>query len=135
MMSPRDQIREAMQRLLSGTAQYTDGRLTRTNLALEAGVARATLYRHPDLIAEWACRMTKSEATQAPASHEATIARLTRQLDQERQLRRQSERICDALALVVADLYRQLQNRNDSSTNPVVQINPASRSSRRATDT
>ncbi|MDO3333063.1 hypothetical protein [Mycobacteroides abscessus] len=79
--------------------------------------------------------MTKSEATQAPASHEATIARLTRQLDQERQLRRQSERICDALALVVADLYRQLQNRNDGSTNPVVQINPASRSSRRATDT
>lgn len=132
MTSPRDQIRDAIERLLYGTPQYTDGRLTRTNLALEAGVGRATLYRQPDLLDEWARRTAGSAGQLASTSLHAVIARLTQELDQERQRRHQCERICESLALVVADLYRQLEARHDSSMggSPILPINPKQRSPR-----
>lgn len=60
-MGSREEIRAAMERLLNGDAQHTDGRLTKTNLAVEAGVGRATLYRQHDLMAEWARRVTESD--------------------------------------------------------------------------
>jgi hypothetical protein len=122
-MSSRDEIRSAMERLLSGTSQYTDGRLTRTNLALEAGVGRATLYRQPDLVAEWIRRGAESDVTEIPLSAQATVARLTRQLGEERQRRAELERVAQGLALVVAELYRQLEGRDgDSAANRVVGI-------------
>ncbi|MEU2466798.1 hypothetical protein ABZ580_21585 [Streptomyces sp. NPDC012486] len=53
-MSPapdeRDRIRAAMDRILQGTAQYSNGALTIVALAQEAGVPRSALtQRHPDL--------------------------------------------------------------------------------------
>lgn len=38
-------LRAAMERLLSGTAEHTDGRLIKENLYREAGVSRATMNR------------------------------------------------------------------------------------------
>ncbi|MEU0412938.1 hypothetical protein ABZ307_34645 [Streptomyces griseorubiginosus] len=53
-MSPapdeRDRIRAAMDRILQGTAQHSNGALTIVALAQEAGVPRNVLtQRHPDL--------------------------------------------------------------------------------------
>ncbi|MFE2936961.1 hypothetical protein [Streptomyces sp. NPDC059278] len=53
-MSPapdeRDRIRSAMDRILQGTAQHSNGALTIVALAQEAGVPRNALtQRHPDL--------------------------------------------------------------------------------------
>lgn len=120
-MSNRDEIRDAMERLLSGSAQHTDGRMTRTNLASEAGVGRATLYRQPDLVAEWIRRVEESDASGAPVSAEATVARLTRQLDDERVRRVRAERIADGLALVVAELYRILET-DDGGPHPLARV-------------
>ncbi|MGC2652123.1 MAG: hypothetical protein WA317_00650 [Mycobacterium sp.] len=38
-------LRDAMQRLLTGTAKRTDGRLIKANLHIKAGVSRATMNR------------------------------------------------------------------------------------------
>jgi hypothetical protein len=46
-------LRNAMGRLLGGTAVNSDGRLTKSNLAKEAGVSRATMHRANALLAEW----------------------------------------------------------------------------------
>lgn len=46
-------LQAAMQRLLSGAAIKTDGRLTVANLAIEAGVSRATANRAASVLAEF----------------------------------------------------------------------------------
>lgn len=46
-------LRDAMTRLLNGSARRTDGRLTKENLYREAGVSRATMNRAPDILAAW----------------------------------------------------------------------------------
>jgi hypothetical protein len=107
-MNARDEIRAAMERLLAGNPRHTDGRLTKINLALEAGIGRATLYRQHDLLAEWNRRTAESEITDNPQSASISIARLTRQLDEERRLRREADRTAEGLAFVVAELYRCL---------------------------
>jgi regulator of replication initiation timing len=56
-----DALRQAAQRLLSGTPVHSDGALTVKNLAKEAGVARASAYRSPIL----------QEFRQAAANHDA----------------------------------------------------------------
>ncbi len=46
-------LRAAMARLLDGRPEHTDGALTVSNLAREAGVSRATANRAADLLAEF----------------------------------------------------------------------------------
>jgi chromosome segregation ATPase len=46
-------LRAAMERLLDGRPERTDGALTVTNLAREAGVSRATANRAGDLLAQF----------------------------------------------------------------------------------
>ena len=46
-------LRDAMNRLLSGCPQRTDGRLIKDNLWKEAGLSRATMNRAVHVLAEW----------------------------------------------------------------------------------
>jgi len=47
-------IRQASERLLAGTPERSDGRLTVANLAIESGIQRHRLYEHhAELIAEF----------------------------------------------------------------------------------
>lgn len=48
-----DALRVAMKRLLEGTSEHTDGRLTVANLAREAAVSRATANRATAILAEF----------------------------------------------------------------------------------
>lgn len=50
-------LRHAMERLLSGTPERTDGRLIKENLYREANVSRATMNRYPAVLAEWESRV------------------------------------------------------------------------------
>jgi len=59
-------LRNAMGRPLSGTAVNSDGRLTKSNLAKEAGVSRATMHRANALLTEW----DELATTRAPRSKE-----------------------------------------------------------------
>lgn len=71
-------LRNAMERLLNGAAVNSDGRLTKSNLAKEAGVSRATMHRANALLAEWDALAT----TRAPRSKE--FRRIEEQLANER---------------------------------------------------
>jgi len=46
-------LRDAMERLLTGKSKRTDGRLTKANLHVEAGVSRATMNRATAVLADW----------------------------------------------------------------------------------
>lgn len=50
-------LREAMDRLLAGRPQRTDGRLIKDNLWKEAGVSRATMNRARLVMADWDARL------------------------------------------------------------------------------
>lgn len=55
LVHPRTEtaLREAMARLLAGEPRRTDGRLTKANLAKEAGVSRATAHRAAAVLADF----------------------------------------------------------------------------------
>jgi hypothetical protein len=59
-------LRAAMQRLLNGTPQHTDGALTKENLAREAGVSHATARRAETILHEWNARVDQPAARTAP---------------------------------------------------------------------
>ena len=58
-VSPRaaKRLRDAMDRLLAGRPQRTDGRLIKDNLWKEADVSRATMNRATRILAEWNARV------------------------------------------------------------------------------
>lgn len=60
-VSPRTAaaLHEAMERLLAGRPQRTDGRLVKDNLWKEAGVSRATMNRAHRVMADWDTRVTE----------------------------------------------------------------------------
>lgn len=71
-------LRAAMERLLAGAPERTDGRLIKENLYREAGVSRATMNRNPAVLEEWSRRV---DGTQ-PRDKE--IEDLKRQLTERR---------------------------------------------------
>lgn len=62
-MSPRaaTQLRDAMDRLLAGRPQRTDGRLIKDNLWKEDGLSRATINRADQILAEWNHRVAECD--------------------------------------------------------------------------
>lgn len=74
----QQQIRQATQRLLDGSAQRSNGTLTVSTLATEANLSRQRLYEyHPELIAEF-----KTVATGGPTP--PNIQALQQQIADER---------------------------------------------------
>ena len=64
----RQQIRDAMDRLIAGTALHSDGKLTIKSLAEEAQVKRWVLtHRHTDLQDEFRARIADNTGNQPPA--------------------------------------------------------------------
>ena len=63
-VSPRtaERLREAMDRLLAGRPQRTDGRLIKDNLWKEADVSPATMNRAAGILAEWNTRIAACDA-------------------------------------------------------------------------
>ncbi len=82
-----------MTRLLAGEAQRTDGRLTVSNLAAEAGLTRQQAYRSP-VIHAWRDATREPPSTDHPDKTQARIARLARDhtASQQRAQRYRQER-------------------------------------------
>ena len=96
--STEQALRAAMQRLLSGAAVRTDGRLTVVNLAIEAGVSRATANRATAVLAEFRsavagrrAREARVEAAFAGAGEESRNAHILAQHIQARALHKKQE--------------------------------------------
>jgi polyhydroxyalkanoate synthesis regulator phasin len=100
-------LRLAVERLLSGAATRTDGRLTLNNLAKEAELSRATVYRATAL-----CEEFLSHSQQKREDHERVLgyAERLRELKQElAQTVRGKNQIIQALQHTVEILAQQVQ--------------------------
>jgi hypothetical protein len=73
-------LRDAMERLLSGQPQQTDGKITKNNLCREAGVSRATMNRAPEILTEWDARTATSPAGVLQHQRTTEVAELRRKL-------------------------------------------------------
>jgi small-conductance mechanosensitive channel len=103
-------LRAAMQRLLNGTPQRTDGALTKENLAREAAVSHATVHRAETILSEWNARVDQPAARTTPdAPGDDIITGLRAALrDASQKITTLNGRL-DALAAVTANLYRENQ--------------------------
>ncbi|MDM3924572.1 hypothetical protein [Mycobacterium intracellulare] len=103
-------LRNAMERLLSGQPTRTDGRLTKANLHIEAGVSRATMNRAAAVMKDWDAAV-KTDATprsRRVAELEATVTQLKTTIARLRQSNTELERKNQAAATVIAELSTQL---------------------------
>ena len=104
-------LRDAMERLLAGKSKRTDGRLTKANLHIEAGVSRATMNRADAVIAEWNTAVgtrTAPRDAQVVELQEA-VTKLKRTNAKLRQRNTELERKNQAAVTVIAELHAQLR--------------------------
>ena len=115
-------LRVAMDRLLSGQPEHTNGALTKENLAREAGVSHATVHRADTVLADWNTRVPCPVLrTPGEATRDTTISHLRAQLTQARHHATLLQEKFDALATVTATLYHQnrlLRGRQPPPTGP-----------------
>jgi hypothetical protein len=118
-------LRDAMQRLLEGQSKRTDGRLTKANLHVEAGVSRATMNRAAAVVAEW---NTAVGAQVAPRDSQIvelqeTVSKLKRTIATLRQRNSDLERKNRAAVTVIAEFHAQLRaSQGDEPTGTVTPL-------------
>lgn len=99
-------LRAAMQRLITGKPQRTDGRLTKQNLRKEAGVSRATMNRAQTILADWDAHVAKHSAvTRGEARRDNEIQDLRRKLADKTRECTILQRRLDAAATAIAALH------------------------------
>ncbi|MFF2132425.1 hypothetical protein ACFVW1_45245 [Streptomyces olivochromogenes] len=103
-------LRAAMDRLLAGKPQHTDGRLTKNNLALEAGVSPATMFRAKAVLADWDAHIaTHGSLTPGEARRDADIDDIRRQLAAAKREITELNRRLTAATTVIASLHHDNQ--------------------------
>jgi len=115
-------LRDAMQRLLTGRSKRTDGRLTKANLHIEAGVSRATMNRATAVIADWN-RAVGTEASPRDAhliQLQGTVSNLKRMIADLRRDKTELERKNQAAVTVIAELNAQLRASRGDEPNGTV---------------
>src|SRR5712692_7057467 len=88
-------LRESMDRLCNGTSQRTNGQLTVSNLAKEAGVSRATANRAETVLVEFHNRIIALQETPE---------KLPGLRDQNRELERRLAQVTAEKNQIIADL-------------------------------
>lgn len=102
-------LREAMDRLLTGKPRNCDGKLTKANLAREAEVSQATMYRAKNILAEWDGQVSDSAPRNAQASR--LEVELSKSRKRVRDLKKQNAELrhqVTAAATVIAELSARL---------------------------
>ncbi|MGW0749802.1 hypothetical protein [Streptomyces sp. NPDC002587] len=111
-VSPRTEqaLREAMDRLLTGKPQCTDGRLTKNNLCKEAGVSPATMFRATTVLADWDAHIeAHGRLTPGEARRETDIHELRRELAASKREVSELQHQLVAAATVIASLHHDNQ--------------------------
>jgi septal ring factor EnvC (AmiA/AmiB activator) len=125
----RDRICAAMDRILSGTAQHSNGALTIVALALEAEVPRNALtQRHTDLKAEFYTRVAeRGEPSEVETRLRATIAALKKTIGNKNAELAQLRADVPALVRAVNQLTLQNQELREALASPNAEIIPIRR--------
>lgn len=100
-------LRDAMERLLSGKPNRTDGALTKNNLWREAGVSRATMNRATSALAEWDSRVDESPTTALDRQRREELSEVRGKLRNSRQECRKLQDQVDAAATIIAALLAE----------------------------
>lgn len=88
----------SLRRLLSGTPKNTNGRLTRTNLHLQAGVSRATINRVAGVLREWDAAATdKTPRDAKTAEIQANILKLRKSSARQVSARQSESSMCASI--------------------------------------
>jgi multidrug resistance efflux pump len=119
-LSERDRIRAAMDRILDGTPERSNGALTVVALAIEAGVPRNALtQRHTDLKDEFYQRIRERGADNADEARlRAAIARLRKTIVSKNKELAQLRADVPALVRAVNQLTLELQETRAEVTAP-----------------
>lgn len=123
-------LRAAMERLLTGTPERTDGRLIKENLYREAGVSRATMNRASGVLEEWTRRVDGTQPRDKEI--ENLKSQLTERRAEIRQLRtrvKELEAQLTIAATTVAELH--VENGLLRGQDPTRKVSPIRTSSRR----
>ena len=107
-VSPRaaKRLRDAMDRLLAGRPQRTNGRLIKDNLWKEADLSRATMNRATRILVEWNSRVNACDAfTPAEARKNDEITTLRGKLADKTRECTQLHHQLDAAATAIAALH------------------------------
>ena len=133
MSASERNLRDAMNRLLTGTAERTDGRLIKENLYREAGVSRATMNRTKSVLDEWAMRVdgTQPRDREIESLNRSLSERAAQIKDLHARVRELEEQLTIA-ATAVAELHAENQLlRGEDPTRNVTPLKrpPAGRSS------
>jgi chromosome segregation ATPase len=137
MLDERDRIRAATDRILSGTAERSNGALTIVALALEAEVPRNALtQRHTDLKAEFYARVAERGApSEVETRLRATITALKKTIANKNAELAQLRTDVPALVRTVNQLTLENQELRERLANPTAEIVPIrGRRSRHAED-
>jgi septal ring factor EnvC (AmiA/AmiB activator) len=128
----RDRIRVAMQRILDGVPQRSNGALTVVALALEADVPRNALtQRHPDLKNEFYELVAERDATpEIETQLRATIAKLKRTIANKNRELIQFKTDFPALLRAVNQLTLENQQLREALANPHGAVVPFPRTNR-----
>jgi septal ring factor EnvC (AmiA/AmiB activator) len=128
----RDRIRAAMQRILDGVPQRSNGALTVVALALEADVPRNALtQRHPDLKNEFYELVAERDATpEIETQLRATIAKLKRTIANKNRELIQFKTDFPALLRAVNQLTLENQQLREALANPHGTVVPFPRTNR-----
>lgn len=99
-------LRDAMDRLLAGRPQRTDGRLNKDNLWKEAGLSRATMNRAVRILAEWNRRVVECDGfTPSEARKNDEVATLQKKLEDKTRECTELHHRFDAAATAIAALH------------------------------
>jgi predicted RNA-binding Zn ribbon-like protein len=123
--STEKKLRNAMERLLAGQPARTDGRLTKANLHVEAGVSRATMNRAAAVIADWNAAVGAGSAPRDAQVVELreTVTKLKQTIAKLRQHNTDLENKNRSAVTVIAELHAQLRaSRGDEPTGTVTQL-------------
>jgi septal ring factor EnvC (AmiA/AmiB activator) len=126
MPDERDRIRAAMERILSGTAEHSNGALTIVALAQEAEVPRNALtQRHTDLKAEFYKRVAERGApSEVETRLRATIAALKKTIANKNTELAQLRADVPALVRAVNQLTLENQELREALANPSAEVIP-----------
>ncbi|MBF6302745.1 hypothetical protein IU459_35210 [Nocardia amamiensis] len=117
----RTRIRAAIERLLTGRPERSDGSFTVVSLAVEADVHRMALQkRHADLKEEFYARV-RAETHQTPEVEKrlrGEVTRLKKALQQSRAAEEESRRRAEQIVLATAVLQFQKDDRPSARQEP-----------------